>query len=415
MNKRRNGNNQNNQSGFRPIESKDSSESRNKGGSLESLLNSEHTVKIEKLAVGGDAVARINVQDRSIVVFVKLGAPGDQAKIRIVGVEKTFLRAEITELIEASGTRRVAPCGYFPTCGGCTWQHVTELEQVSQKELILKELLQKFVPNKTYTLVPSFHSPKSFNYRNRIQLKHVNDQLGYFKRESHDIVDINYCLIADKIISDQIPPIKMKLRPAKELQKYELKLNQKNDFEYYKIGEAGEGLSFSQVNNDVNAELARTVTSLVANDHPTMMTELYAGAGNFTFSLLGKLPSLVIESVEMNPDLTKFSTQKLTALGLQKRLFAFTSDCESFVVRRPLSKDLILLDPPRSGCSDVVLKKVIDAKPKNILYISCHPVFLARDLQKLFNAHPEYKISHLQIFDMFPQTDHFETLIYLTL
>jgi 23S rRNA (uracil1939-C5)-methyltransferase len=168
------------------------------------------------------------------------------------------------------------------------------------------------------------------------------------------------------------------------------------------------------VNNEVNAKLVSTSVGLIKTLSPQFLTELYAGAGNFTFPLIAALPELRVESVEMNPKLTAFSTKKLTDLKLQKKLFAFTSDCESFVERRELSKELILLDPPRSGCSDSVIDKIIAADSKNLLYISCHPVFLARDLKKLLISNPEYKISHLQIFDMFPQTDHFETLVLLS-
>jgi len=138
-----------------------------------------------------------------------------------------------------------------------------------------------------------------------------------------------------------------------------------------------------------------------------------AGAGNFTFPLLDALPDLKVESVEMNSKLTTFCTKRLVEQKLQKRFFAFTSDCESFVERRTLSKEVVLLDPPRSGCSELVLAKVIAADPQNILYISCHPVFLVRDLAKILKTNPSYQIRHVRIFDMFPQTDHFETLILL--
>lgn len=381
---------------------------------LESLLHSEHLVMVEKLAVGGAGVARIPFKDRTLVVFVHQAAPQDELKIRISAVEKSFLRAEIIEIIKPSATRQEAACEYFSSCGGCAWQHINEPEQLRQKEIILTELFKKFIPEVNYTLEKSIASPEKLHYRNRIQLKQLGMKLGYFKSESHDIVDINYCLIADKRISDQIPVLKTKLRPSTEVQKYELRLNHKNVFEYYKIGEIGEGVSFSQVNNEVNQLLVSAVEKIVGLKNPTFLTELYAGAGNFTFNLLKALPNLKIESAEMNPALTKFATQRLTELSLQKRLFAFTSDCESFACRRALSNEFIILDPPRAGCSDLVLKKLIAANPKDIIYISCHPVFLARDLQKILLANKNYKIQHLQIFDMFPQTDHFETLLHLS-
>ena len=377
-------------------------------------MHSEHIVSIEKLVVGGDGLARLQLNEKSLVVFVPLAAPQDKVKIKIVHTEKNHLIGEIIEIIDASPSRREAPCEYFKACGGCTWQHVREDEQILQKELILTDLFKKFLPEISYELSASIKSENSFHYRNRIQLKQSGQKLGYFKKSSHEIVDIDSCLIAETEISSQISVIKTQLRPTQELKKYELRINQLNQFEYYPIGDGGEGLSFSQVNNSVNKVLVNEVVGLVKKINPEFLTELYAGAGNFTFSILKDLPDLRIESVEMNSKLTSFATKKLTELKLQKRLFAFTSDCESFVIRRPLSQELVLLDPPRAGCSDSVLQKIIDTASRNILYVSCHPVFLARDLKRILQIHPEYRISHLQIFDMFPQTDHFETVVLLT-
>jgi 23S rRNA (uracil1939-C5)-methyltransferase len=388
--------------------------SEKRGSAIESLLHSEHIVDIEKLVVGGDGLARLQYQDKSLVIFIKLAAPGDKVKVKITQVEKNHLLGEIVEIISPSAFRRPAPCSYFSACGGCTWQHVVESEQIHQKELILTDLLKKFIGHLPFELLPTVVSENNFNYRNRIQLKQINSQLGYFKKGSHDIVDIDACLIAQKEISDQIPQLKKNLRPAKEIKKFELRINHLNQFEHYPIGEDGEGLSFSQVNNLVNEKLVEQSLKLVQNAQPEFLSELYAGAGNFTFALLQQMQNLRIESVELNSKLTSFATKKLTELKLQKRLFAFTSDCESFTERRALSNEFILLDPPRSGCSDQVLDKVIKSNADHILYISCHPVFLARDLKKILATQPEYKIKHLQIFDMFPQTDHFETLILLS-
>ncbi len=389
-------------------------ENKKRGSELESLLHSEHVVDIEKLVVGGDGLARIQFQEKSLVVFTPLTAPDEKVKIKIVSVEKNHLVGEVLDIISASASRREAPCEYFNNCGGCSWQHITEAEQIRQKEQILTDLFKKFIPEVSFSLLPTVASEKNFHYRNRIQLKQLSTELGYFKKASHQIVDIARCLIAKNEISNEISRIKASLKPANELKKFELRLNHLNQFEFYPIGNDGEGLSFSQVNNEVNEKLTSEIVKLVKQHNPGFLTELYAGAGNFTFPLLAALPALQLESVELNSKLTSFSTKKLTDLRLQKRLFAFTSDCESFVERRSLSQEFVLLDPPRAGCSDKVLNKIIDSNPENILYVSCHPVFLARDLKKIISSQPEYKISFLRVFDMFPQTDHFETVVLLS-
>lgn len=396
------------------MKEKNNLHSNKRGSNLEPLLNSVHKVTVEKLIVGGQGLARINYEGQALVVFVPLSAPQDELSIKIVATEKNHLLAEVVEIIRPSPFRKSAPCSYFGSCGGCTWQHVTYDEQIRQKELILTDLFKKFIPDVPYQLEKTIFSEKTLNYRNRIQLKQFNSELGYFKRGAHEIVNIDSCLIAEEIISSKISELKTQLRPAKELKKFELHLNLEGDFEYYPIGEAGERLSFSQVNNLINESLIKHVQKLVEKSTPKTLTELYAGAGNFTFPLLESLSGLKIESAELNSKLTAHAVKKMLANNLQKRLQIFTTDCESFVQRRQISSDFLLLDPPRAGCSDQVIEKILQNAPQNILYISCHPAYLARDLKKIFLKYPSYKISYLQIFDMFPQTDHFETLIFLT-
>lgn len=394
--------------GFRKLEST------SKGGSeLEPLLHSEHTVEIEKLIVGGDGLARLEYQGKSLVVFVPQSAPEEQVRIKITKVEKNHLSGEIIKILKPSTARRPAPCEYFNTCGGCNWQHITESEQIYQKELILTDLFKKFLPQTKYTLLSSVKSDLNFNYRNRIQLKQKNSQLGYFKKSSHEIIDIDSCLLAEKEISDQIVNLKKSLSPSEELKKFELRINHLNKFEHYPIGEDGEGLSFSQVNNNVNKKLIAQTLQIIKKIGPGFITELYSGAGNFTFEILASLEQVKIESAELNSKLTDFAKQRVLDLKLGNRLSTFTTDCESFVKKNTMSEQLILLDPPRAGCSAEVLDKIIQTNSKNIVYISCHPVFLARDLKKILSVRADYKIEHLQIFDMFPQTDHFETLIWL--
>lgn len=397
---------------FKPLTQSNTEKSK-RGSELGSLLHSEAIVEIEKLVVGGDGLARIEFQQKPVVVFVARSAPGDQLKVKITSAEKNHLTAEIIEVLKPSPARRQAPCVYYDKCGGCNWQHVTEDMQVSQKEKILTDLIQKFLPDTAYHLEPTVKSEKSLNYRNRIQLKQLRSELGYFKRGSHEIVDIEACLIAEEEISKQIPALKGKLRPSQEVRKFELRLNHEEKFESYPIGQDGEGLSFAQVNRGVNEVLVQAVKKLTTTIAPSEVTELYAGAGNFTFPLIEALPQARFEAVELNSKLTQFAVQKIAQKSLQKRLFFFTSDCESFTERRTLSPELVLLDPPRAGCSEQVLKNISNANPRHIIYISCHPVHLARDLKTLMKSGADYVVRHLQIFDMFPQTDHFETLVWL--
>lgn len=382
---------------------------------LESLLHSEHTITIEKLAVGGSGIGRIDFQDKKLVVFVPKSAPEDQVRVRITQVEKNFLNAEIVSVIKPSPFRREAPCPYFNDCGGCSWQHIDEQHQIAQKELILKDLFKKFLPDLNYTLLPTVVSPQNFEYRNRIQLKQMGTKLGYFKPESHDLVDIDDCMIAEKPLRDWLKANKSKIRPSDKLRKHELKINAANKVEFYPIGGQSEGLSFSQVNRFVNAQLVTAVVDLAKSTAPRSLTEFYAGSGNFTFPLSQISKDLQIDAIELNPDLTAQAVEALKAQKLHKQIRFYTTKSELFPLRNTISDNLIMLDPPRQGCEKSLLVKIAETKPKFLLYISCHPVSLVRDLQVLQQNGYRFDMRHLQIFDMFPQTDHFETLCLLEL
>ncbi len=374
-------------------------------------MHSEQIVNIEKMAVGGSAVARLVLAEKSVVVFIPYAAPNEKLKVKITKVEKNFLIAEILEIIIASPARRNAPCEYFGQCGGCLWQHITEAEQLTQKELILTDLFKKFLPTTEFILLESVTTSEKFGYRNRIQLKQLEQKIGYFKRESHDIVEIDNCLIAEKMIQDYIPLFKTKIRPSEKLKKFEIKINQSGTVEHYPVGEFGEGLAFSQVNRFVNQKLVDTIVDISKKIGPTHITELYAGAGNFTFPLADALPHTIIHAVELSSALTKSAVERLKSEKKHKQITFFTTKSENYCkISATVSNEFVLLDPPRSGCNSDVIAKLAEKKPKIILYVSCHPVNLARDLQSLVS---NYKITYLQIFDMFPQTDHFETLCLL--
>lgn len=382
---------------------------------LESLLHSEHTITIEKLAVGGSGIGRLDFQDKKLVVFIPKSAPEDQVRVRITQVEKNFLNAEIVSVVKASPFRREAPCPYFNDCGGCSWQHIDEQHQLVQKELILTDLFKKFLPELPYTLLPTVVSPQNFEYRNRIQLKQMGTKLGYFKPESHDLVNIDDCMISEKPLRDWLKTNKSKIRPSDKLLKHELKINAEGKVEFYKIGAQSEGLSFSQVNRFVNAQLVTAVVDLAKSTNPRSLTEFYAGSGNFTFPLSQISKDLQIDAIELNPGLTAKAVDAVKAQKLHKQIRFYTTKSELFPLRNTMSDNLIMLDPPRQGCEKSLLVKIAETKPKFLLYISCHPVSLVRDLQVLQQNGYRFDMRHLQIFDMFPQTDHFETLCLLEL
>ena len=380
---------------------------------LESLLHSEQKLTIEKMAVGGSGIGRLQFKDKSLVVFVPYAAPEDQLTVKISKVEKNFLIAEIIRIDLPSSMRTSPECEYFGQCGGCLWQHLKIDEQINQKELILRDLFKKFLPDTDIQLQPTIQTKNIYSYRNRIQLKQMGQTVGYFKHESHDIVPIKNCLIAEKPLQTLIETFSSKVKPSRELKKWELKVAQNNQAEYYPVGQRGEGIAFSQVNRFVNELLVSHVVTTTQKLKPQNITELYAGAGNFTFAIAQSLPKSLIQAVELGSGLTANAVEQVKSLKLHKQISFFTTSCENFCnSAQTISSEFVLLDPPRSGCHEDVIKRLAHEQPKHILYISCHPVSLVRDIKPLMER---YSIAHLQIFDMFPQTDHFETVCLLKL
>jgi 23S rRNA (uracil1939-C5)-methyltransferase len=149
-------------------------------------------------------------------------------------------------------------------------------------------------------------------------------------------------------------------------------------------------------------------------NHYEQVFDLYAGSGNFTIPLLNQFKASSVMAVELNEKLVL----RGRAQNKDKRLSYFTSDVESYLKRAHLTEnDLVVLDPPRAGTSEYIMRALASAKPKKIIYISCHPVSLARDLKWFFDWNQKmghnYKLSRLQTFEMFPQTDHVETIAEL--
>ncbi|MNL45123.1 23S rRNA (uracil(1939)-C(5))-methyltransferase RlmD [compost metagenome] len=160
--------------------------------------------------------------------------------------------------------------------------------------------------------------------------------------------------------------------------------------------------------------MIQTVLNWAGDDEYGHIWDFYSGAGNFTFPLAEHWTSARITGVELNPKLVKRGQAK----SRDSRVQFVESDVESFLKKtKPQSQDLVVLDPPRAGASEYIMQALLEARPKKIIYISCHPVSLARDLQWFFKRAEELGIKaslhRVQAFEMFPQTDHVETVVEL--
>ena len=373
-------------------------------------LNSELVVDVEKLAVGGAGVTRHN----GFVIFVDQACPGDKLKIKVTEVKRSFALGKIIEILSPGHGRRQAPCHVAGECGGCNWQHIEESVQRQQKELIVKDSLERILGAKNISLLPIVPSPRSLRYRNRIQPKMKGHEFGFFARDSHNIVSTKDCLITEEPLAEKLPEIqKWALAQTKDssLRKLEAYISADHEIKYHFIDQDDDGIGFSQVNRFQNEQLIATALDWAQGQYSRLI-DLYAGSGNFTFPLMQKFPRVPTWAVELNGKLV----QRAREQSKSKDLNYVCSDIETFLRRFSLQNDdLVFLDPPRAGCSEYIMRSIALAQPKKVIYISCHPVALARDLKWLLSTPSPRPLSikRIQPFEMFPQTDHVETIVEL--
>ncbi len=372
-------------------------------------INQILEVHVDRLSVGGRGVARYD----GAVIFVERAAPQETLQVRITFVKKKYAEAEIVKIIGASAARITPPCPHWSECGGCSWQHLSYAEQLKQKTLLVEESIKKFSGFVDFNVNACLPSPDEFRYRNRIQVHVQNGNLGFFKKNTHQIVSIDDCLITDKKITQRFSllrknSLKQKSTAAKA-ERLELKLDS-DDLKNH------EDLDFSQVNSAQNEVLrdlvCKLVKGLTAKKGSLQIFDLYCGGGNLSFPLAEHFPKSKIIGVELSAKNVAAAKAFLKSSKHQGQIEFHQAKVEDFLKKTSydLKSNLVLLDPPRTGCDPVTMQTLAEKKPHSIIYVSCHPATLSRDLKFLAN---DYIISSIQPLDMFPQTDHVECIVAL--
>ncbi|MFH1874252.1 MAG: class I SAM-dependent RNA methyltransferase [Pseudomonadota bacterium] len=350
-------------------------------------------ILIEKLVHQGKGVGDLDGKK----IFVPFAAPKDELEIKITCDHGTFAEAEILEVIKPGPGRIQPKCPVFGRCGGCQWQHLDYATQLKWKRKILIEALARIgklglAQDLEKIVEPTLASPKQWHYRNRIQL-HVNSQgrVGFYRPGSKEVVEFEQCFIADPELNRRLNQERTEI--AKRSKGIALRLQ--------------EGPSFLQVNTLQNEHLKKTLLNWIKQIPHEQVLELYAGSGNFTFDIAG-IANQVIAS-DIDGQAVEIAKQRM----LQEKIsnLEFVREAAPKTVGRMAGNcDLVVLDPPRKGCAEVV-DSIIKLKPKAIIYISCDPATLARDHRNLSDA--GFQLKKCLPIDMFPQTFHIESMSLL--
>lgn len=387
--------------------------------------------EITRLARGGRAVGR-NTDGR--VLFVSGGVPGDVVEAEITQESERFLEAKVTKVLSASPHRVSPPCPHFENCGGCPWQNVAYSEQVEQKRAILKDALVRgrAVSKEEVEIFRDFlPSPKEFRYRSRVTLQRrttgQGTEIGFNRRESTDFVPIQDCLIA----REELIPFARKIATSPEH-----KIRDRFQVAIDEQGVTTVGGAFTQVNLEQNRTLQSLVSELIQAHVRKVsdvvhwhLLDLYCGNGNLTFPTIEgirqSMPDKVVEatgveqSEESILDARKNPRAQLCRFyseDVEHWLTRQKSGAAAQVTKKGLSLDeIVLLDPPRTGCTKGVMTKIARRKPGLIVYVSCDPATQARDISRMREAFAQQKLNYalesIVGMDLFPQTDHIESIV----
>lgn len=377
------------------------------------------------------------------IVFIPKSIPGDIVEIKISKEKKNFLEGEILKIITPSKLRKEVKCPYFNNCGGCDLMHISISEELEYKLSKINEILEKNKIN--YKVKEIIKSDWHYNYRNKVSLKIVNGNIGFFQDKSHELVKIDYCYLCKEEINLLINDLNeleimngnitircnynnemlIIIETEDDIQNIDkiinnhkivgiLKNNQciyGNDYFIEKINNYLFKVSYNsffQINPFICSKLFELIKKYT-NESKNIL-DLYCGVGtlgivassndNDSKKILG---IEIVENAINNAQINK-------SFNNIKNCDFICDDTENILDKISNIYDTLIMDPPRSGVNVNVINKIIDENIEKIIYISCDPQTLARDLKLL---ETNYAIEEFILLDMFPNTHHVESFVLL--
>lgn len=396
-------------------------------------------VEIGAIAAGGDGVGRL-ADGRA--VFVPRTAPGDRALLRDVVLSKRFARARLAGLVAAGPGRVDPPCPHYvdDDCGGCQLQHLSAAAQLAAKSRIVGDALRRI--GKIAAPDPSVQpAPDAWRYRSRIALHREGERIGFHRiTPSAPVFDLAQCHIAtDAVMAlwadlsrhrELLPPAvrRLTLREGREGNRAVV-LDVTGDLravdltalrdalpsvDFWLTGDSGTAVpptgrhsappAFEQVYPEMGRELLAAALRLLAAEAGEVVWDLYAGRGAAAAALARR--ACRVAAVESDPGAMAAARGRATE-GLSIRWVEGRVEDVLGLLDAP---NRILLNPPRGGLAESVSEALAKSGARRLVYVSCDPATLARDLARL-NEH--YALATVEAFDLFPQTAHVETIAVL--
>lgn len=393
-------------------------------------------LEIEKLDHFGRGIGFIDNK----ITFVLNALPEEIVEIELIEENKKYNVAKVKKYLKKSSKRVMPFCPFYEICGGCNLEHISYLNTLEYKKEKVANILTHAKIN--IPKIEVIGNENNKNYRNKLSLKIVDGKVGFYENDTHKLVEINNCYLAKDEINEFIKQIdKLKVRNGlitiranynnelliiintedkisfrendfKNLKIVGVILNNKtlygNNFFYERIYNHLFKVSydaFFQVNPYITSKLFSILEDNL--DKSEKVLDLYSGVG--TLGIIASKKSYEVYSVEIIPNavLDNIENKKLNhAININVHL----GDAAKVLKNIDVNFDTIIIDPPRKGLDKNSLNIILNSKCKKIIYISCNPLTLGRDLQELTK---EYNITKLYALDMFSYTYHVESVCVL--
>jgi tRNA/tmRNA/rRNA uracil-C5-methylase (TrmA/RlmC/RlmD family) len=361
------------------------------------------TLKIHDIAFGGEGIGRLD----DFVVFVPFVAIGETVEVELTEVKKRFARARLLKILEASPERVTPPCPYFGDCGGCQYQHLEYSAQLRLKHKQVTDQFQRIGGFREALIDPVIPCPQPYAYRNRIMIRSQWDKfkqglnIGFIRADNRLVVDITECKIAEPALNEQIKNVRANPPPKGGIK---VVLRVMPDGWFVPPD------SFFQNNFHLLPELVRGARERLQNSGARFLVDAYCGVGFFSIELADAVDYFT--GIEIDSAAIKAARRNASTRGKANGEFiagAAESLLETVLRRADPSATALLIDPPRTGCAPELLQAIRKQRPAQLLYVSCNPATLARDLNVLC-ADNVFELTKVIPFDMFPQTQHVECL-----
>ncbi len=396
-------------------------------------------VQIERLDHQGRGITKVE----GITTFIPNALIGEIVEIEIIQKKKKYNIGKVVKYIEQSPKRVKPICPYFEKCGGCDLMHMSYPEQLQFKKNKIENIIERYT-SLDKNIVKDILYGTEYNYRNKVTFQ-VKNQIGFYDKKSNDIIPITYCYLASKnineilsifttcnlknvdqimvrsnnkdnmvvihskkITNEIIEKLKEKSFILQYDQKYQLISGQNHIVD--QIGNYQFIISpdsFYQVNSNMVEKLYQQVLQYLQPQKKEIVLDLYSGTGTIGIYISSHVKKVI--SVEINPYAVE-DAKKNRELNHVENIEFICDDVANVIDQFKQKIDSIIVDPPRSGLDEKTIHYLKQINPNKIVYVSCDPITLARDLERLSDI---YSVKEVTPVDMFPNTSHVECVSVL--